>query len=179
MVAEIAILLLLGIAVLVSGGGPEGVSISAFGLRAIFTSGLGVALVFVVASFIGFEATAIFGEEAKEPRRTATYLAVLIIEVFCAFATWTISLHYGPSKIMQEATDNTAALYLTAVEARLGSAAGIAMKVLLLTSLFACALSFHDTINRYLFAIGREGLAWSGFARTTAIISLRMWPGPC
>lgn len=65
MVAEIAILLLLGIAVLVSGGGPEGVSISAFGLRAIFTSGLGVALVFVVASFIGFEATAIFGEEAK------------------------------------------------------------------------------------------------------------------
>lgn len=65
MTAEIAILLLLGIAVLISGGGPEGISVVAFGPKAIFTRGLGVALVFVIASFIGFEATAIFGKRRR------------------------------------------------------------------------------------------------------------------
>jgi amino acid transporter len=169
MVAEIAILLLLAVAILMSGGGPEGVTVSAFGPQAVFTPGLGVALVFVVASFIGFEATAIFGEEAREPKRTiprATYLAVLIIALFYAFVTWTIALHYGPSRIAEVATNATATMYLSAVQVKLGSLAGIVLNVLLVTSLFACALSFHNTINRYFYAIGREGLAWAGFART-------------
>jgi amino acid transporter len=169
MTAEIAILLLLGIAILIYGGGPEGISITAFGPAAVFKPGLGVALVFVVASFIGFEATAVFGNEARDPERTiprATYLAVIIIAVFYAFVTWTISIHYGPSKIIQEATDNTTTLYLTAVKVRLGSAAGMAMNLMLIISVFACALSFHNTINRYFFAIGREGLVWRGLART-------------
>jgi amino acid transporter len=169
MVGEIAILLLLGMAVLISGGGPEGVSVSNFGPQAVFTSGLGVALVFVVASFIGFEATAIFGEEARDPKRTipkATYIAVLIIALFYAFVTWTISLHYGPSKIAEVAANETATMYLSAIQARLGNFAGFVMNVLLVTSLFACALSFHNTINRYFYAIGREGIVWAGFART-------------
>jgi amino acid transporter len=169
MVAEIAILLLLSLRVLFTGGGPEGITLEPFGASAVMGPGIGVSLVFVVASFIGFEATAIFGEEAKEPKKTiprATYLAVIIISVFYAFVTWCIALYYGPSKIMAEATANTATLYLTAVTALLGPIAGIVLNALLMTSLFACALSFHNTINRYFFAIGREGLAWSGFART-------------
>ncbi|MBO0663729.1 APC family permease [Jiella sp. MQZ9-1] len=169
MVAEIAILMLLGLAILMTGGGPEGISVSAFGPQAVFTPGLGVALVFVVASFIGFEATAIFGEEARDPKRTipkATYLAVLIIALFYAFVTWTISLHYGPSKITEVAATQTATMYLSAVQSKLGGFAGFVMNVLLVTSLFACALSFHNTINRYFYAIGREGIAWAGFART-------------
>jgi amino acid transporter len=160
---------LLGIAVLLAGGGPEGISVTAFGPKAIFTPGLGIALVFVVASFIGFEATAIFGEEASDPKRTiprATYIAVVIIAVFYAFATWTVAMHYGPSKIAEQAANNTTTLYFSAVQSRLGPLAGVAMNLLLITSLFACGLSFHNTINRYLYAIGREGLVWSGFART-------------
>ena len=43
---------------------------------------------------------------------------------------------------------------------------GYLMEGLLAVSLFACALSFHNTINRYLFALGREGSLWRGFART-------------
>jgi amino acid transporter len=169
MVAEIAILLLLGIAILATGGGPEQVSIAPFGPHAMFSSGFGVALVFVVSSFIGIEATVIFGEEARDPVRTipkATYIAVLLIAIFYAFSTWTISVYYGPSKILAEATSNTATLYLNAIDKLLGPAMAMIMNVLLITSLFACALSFHSTINRYFFAIGREGLAWSGFART-------------
>ncbi len=171
MLAEIAILLLLGLAILIHGGGPERISATPFGPSAIFGPGFGVSLVFVVASFIGFEATVIFGEEARDPRRTiprATYIAVLLIAGFYAFVTWTISLYYGPAHIAKEATDNTATLYLTATAAILGPLPATAMKLLLMTSLFACALSFHNTINRYFYALAREGLAWSGFARTCA-----------
>ena len=169
MIAEIAILAMLGIAVLAAGGGPDGVSLQSFEIHSVFSKGLGVALVFVVASFLGFEATAIFGEEARDPRRTvarATYIAVLLIALFYAFATWTITLHYGGAGVVREAADHAAELYLSAVNDRLGGMAAIAMKLLLITSLFACALSFHNTINRYLFALGREGVLWRGFART-------------
>jgi amino acid transporter len=169
MIAEIAILLLLGVTILVTGGGPEQISITPFGPHAVFTGGLGVALVFVVSSFIGIEATVIFGEEARDPARTiprATYIAVLLIAIFYAFSTWAIAVYYGPSKIMAEATNNTATLYLNAIDKLLGPGMAMVMNGLLLTSLFACGLSFHSTINRYFFAIGREGLAWSGFART-------------
>jgi len=169
MVAEITILALLGIAVLVSGRGADGVSFEPFEIHSVFSKGLGIALVFVVTSFLGFEATAIFGEEARDPKRTvarATYIAVLLIAVFYAFATWTITLHYGGARIVKEAADHAAELYLSAVNDRLGSAAAIAMKLLLITSLFGCALSFHNTINRYLFALGREQVLWREFART-------------
>ncbi len=169
MIAEIIILLFMGVAVLLSGGGPEGISISGFGPEAVATPGLGVALVFVVASFIGFEATAIFGEEARDPKKTiprATYISVIIIAVFYAFVTWCLAMFYGPSKVAEAAAANTATLYLTAVQTLLGNGAGVVMNLLLVTSMFACCLSFHNTINRYLFAIGREKLAWSGFGRT-------------
>jgi amino acid transporter len=169
MIAEIAILLLLSVAILATKSPSGSVSVAPFGPHAIFSAGFGVALVFIVTSFIGFEATVIFGEEARDPERTiprATYIAVTLIAVFYAFSTWTIANYYGPSNISAEATHNTTTLYLAVVVKLLGPVAGLMMNVLLITSLFACALSFHNTINRYIFALGREGLAWRGFART-------------
>ena len=38
------------------------------------------------------------------------------------------------------------------------------MRALLLSSIFACLLAFHNTITRYLFALGREGLLWGFLA---------------
>ena len=169
MVAEMTILLLLGLAILLTATPARPIEITAFGVEAIATPGLGMALVFVVSAFIGFEATAIFGEEAREPTRTiprATYVAVTTIAVFYAFTTWTIALYYGPDHIRQAATAHTATLYRDAIHALLGHPAAILMDVLLVTSLFACALSFHNTINRYLFAIGREGWMWRRLGQT-------------
>ncbi|WP_438265063.1 hypothetical protein [Bradyrhizobium commune] len=53
MIAEIAILLLLALAILANGGGPESIHAAPFGSQAIFAKDFGVALVFVVSSFIG------------------------------------------------------------------------------------------------------------------------------
>jgi amino acid transporter len=171
MAAEILILLVLDLAIVATGGGPEGFTATSFAPATIGGEGLGIGLVFVVASFIGFEATVIFGEEARDPRRTipiATYVAVVVIACFYAFSTWAITQYYGPSNIVAAATEHTATLFFDASDALLGPAVTTIMNLLLITSLFACALSFHNTINRYFFAIGREGLAWAGLARTHA-----------
>jgi amino acid transporter len=169
MLAEITILLLLGLAILATANPARPIAFAPFGIESIVTPGLGLALVFVVSAFIGFEATAIFGEEAREPKRTiprATYIAVSVIAVFYAFTTWTISLYYGADHIHDQAATHTATLYLDAVKALLGRPAGFIMDLLLVASLFACALSFHNTINRYLFAVGREGLMWRRLCET-------------
>jgi amino acid transporter len=163
LLGEIAILLLLDIAILAHGGGPQGIGFSSLSLRTVFAPGLGVSLVFVIGSYIGFEATAIFAEEARDPERTiprATYTALLLITGFYAFSTWTITEYYGPDAIGAVAKDHLSTLYFDAASALLGGWAADLMNILLITSLFACALSFHNTINRYLFALGREGLLW-------------------
>lgn len=162
MIAEIAILLLLDLGILFAGGGPEGIGFTSFAPATVFSPGLGVALVFVVGSFIGFEATAIFGEEAENPEKTiprATYVAVLLITLFYAFSTWAIVQFYGPVKVQETAAAGLETFYFAASDAVLGAWASQIMNVLLITSLFACVLSFHNTLNRYFFALGREGLA--------------------
>lgn len=164
MIAEIAILLLLDLGILLVGGGPEPVGFTSFAPSTVLTPGLGVAFVFVIGSFIGFEATAIFGEEAERPDRTiprATYIAILLITLFYTFSTWAIVQFYGAARIREVATANLATFFFTASEAVLGSWSTQVMNLLLITSLFACVLSFHNTLNRYFFALGREGLALS------------------
>jgi amino acid transporter len=162
MIAEIALLLLLDLGIVFVGGGPEGFGLTSFAPSTVFTPGLGVALVFVVGSFIGFEATAIFSEEAENPEKTiprATYVAVLLITLFYAFSTWAIVQFYGPSAVQATAAAALETFYFAAAGKVLGAWSSQVMNALLIASLFACVLSFHNTLNRYFFALGREGLA--------------------
>lgn len=167
MIAEVAILLLLNIGILL-GGGAEGLTWSGLRPTEVFGAGFGVTLVFVVGSFIGFEATAIFGEEAKNPAKTiprATYVAVLLITCFYAFSTWAVLQFYGPSKVVAAANASLDNFYFNAADRVLGGWSVQLLKILLITSLFACLLSFHNTLNRYMFALGREGIAWAPLAK--------------
>lgn len=163
MIAELAILLLLDIAIVAGGGGPEGLTLSGFSPSEVFSPGLGVTMVFVLGAYVGFEATAIFGEEAHNPERTipmATYVAVLLITIFYAISTWAIVQHYGPSHVQEAAKNSLEGFYFDAAGELLGGWSVQAMNLLLLTSLFACLLSFHNTLNRYFYTLGHEGLVW-------------------
>ncbi|MEI6641228.1 MAG: APC family permease [Novosphingobium sp.] len=158
LLGEVSILLALGIAILAHHTGPF---LAIASPSTIFGPGLGISIVFVVVSFIGFEATVIFGEEARHPARDiprATYVAVILIALFYSFSTWTITLYHGPSAIKAAALADAGNLYLTPIRALLGWPAFVITQGLLLTSTFACILSFHATIARYLSGIAREGL---------------------
>ncbi|GAN97418.1 transporter of amino acid [Komagataeibacter europaeus NBRC 3261] len=131
-----------------------------------------VALLFAITGFIGFEATAIFRDEARDPQRTiprATYGAVVIIGLFYAISCWCVIHAWGAGSITgvtRGFLDHGQNIVLETAGRYAGRVMQQAMQVLLLTSLFACLLSFHNIIARYQLALGREGIMPAFLART-------------
>ena len=164
---EMGILLALSVSIVLHGGGPQGFNLRPFALHEVLSGHPGIALMFALASFVGFEATAIYGEESRNPTRTvplATYAAVSIIMVFFAFVTWAIISSYGVDHVVAAAFADTGNFWFAKSDAYLGQVGTGIMRALLLSSIFACLLAFHNTITRYLYALGREGLMWGFLA---------------
>ena len=172
---EVAVLLLFGFTVLFRGGGPEGLSLAAsFSPEAIATGAPGVAIMFAVASMFGFESTAIYSAEAKDAHRTvarATYLSVGVIAIFFSFISWMLVSYYGPAQVMDaagaalESGDATTFVLGPMVEL-FGPWAGTVTGVLLVTSLVAGIIAFHNGINRYLHSLALRGSMPAVVART-------------
>lgn len=151
LLGEVGIVLALVVAVVVNGG-PEGLSVAPFEPTNVLTGSPAIGLMFAIAAFIGFESTAIFRDEAKDPSRTiprATYVAVIGIGVFYTLASWALVMAWGPSGVVAQAAENPGAMILITTLNYLGPIGQIIMNVLLITSMFACVLSFHNVITRY------------------------------
>ena len=151
---------------LLHGGGPEGLSLAAsFSPEAIATGAPGVAIMFAVASMFGFESTAIYSAEAKDAHRTvarATYLSVGVIAVFFSFISWMLVSYYGPSHVMDAAgaaleSGDSTSFVLTPMVELFGPWAGTVTGILLVTSLLAGIIAFHNGINRYLHSLALRG----------------------
>ena len=169
--AEFSVLIVFALVTLFQGGGPEGLGLTdSFSPSAALQGAPGVALMFAVASMFGFEATAIYGEEAREPRKTvprATYLSVVVITGFFAFTSWMLISAHGASQATAEAgkaleSGDAAAFVFAPIAAQFGGWVNDVLPILLATSLFAGLLAFHNSANRYLFSLGREGLLPQG-----------------
>lgn len=160
LVAEVGIVLVL-VAAIVANGGPEGLSAAPFEPANVLSGSPGVGLMFAIAAFIGFEATAIFRDEARDPDRTiprATYGAVIGIGVFYTLASWGLVMAWGPEGVLAAAAEDPGTLMLRTVAIYLGTAGEIIVNVLLLTSMFACVLSFHNVLTRYQHAMSGAGV---------------------
>ncbi|MFK0107028.1 APC family permease [Streptomyces sp. NPDC091217] len=165
--AEFSILIAFAVVTLVKGGGPAGLGFTdSFSPSAALKGAPGVALMFAVASMFGFEATAIYGEEAREPRRTvprATYLSVVVVTGFFAFVSWMLISAHGASRATADAgkalqSGDATSFVFAPIADLFGGWAHDVLPILLATSLFAGILAFHNSANRYLFSLGREGL---------------------
>lgn len=160
---EILIVLALLVAIVVTGT-PEGFSPEPFSPNAwLLAPGAGFLFVLAFGAYLGFEATAVYAEEARTPERTipvATYVAVVFLAVFYAVSFWVIISGFGIEGTLAIAADPESAQFLTAISATefLGTLGADAMLILVVTSFFACLLAFHNATARYLFAMGREGL---------------------
>lgn len=160
LIAELTILLVLAVSIIFTGGA-EGVSFDSWNPAGLIGPGLGVSLAFGYASYIGFEQTAIYSEEAKDPKRSvkrATIAAVIFTSLFYALMTWVIVLAFGKSEAMQVALADPGNMVVLAAEDQLGSAAVMIISVLVVTSSFAAILAFHNAISRYFFSLGREAV---------------------
>jgi amino acid transporter len=136
----------------------------------VFVSGApGLGVCFAFLCFIGFEATAIFGEEAKNPRRTvprATYIAVIFIGVVYSLSAWSVVAAVGAENVVELAAEDPAGLYYSVAVSHCGAAIGHIFYWLLVISNFASWMAAHNMASRYLYAFSRAGLLPAALQRT-------------
>lgn len=126
-------------------------------------------LVLAIAGFVGFEATVVLSEEAKDPKRTvarATHWAVLIPGLLCGLSAWAMSVAAGPDHVVEAAKAQKTNLVFALVAPHAPAIVVQIGYVLFLTSVFAALLAFHAAVARYQFALGREGILPSAWGRT-------------
>jgi amino acid transporter len=168
LILETAMLVLLDVVTFATKG-PSAYPLSALSPTEIFSGSVGIGFMFVFISFIGFEATAIFGEEAKDPRRTvprATKLAIALIGVVYLFTSWSLIAASGAATAPAAASADPGNFVFNTAGAILGGWSVHVMSWLLLTSMIAVLFALHGMATRYLMAFGREGILPKALGRT-------------
>lgn len=157
--AEIAIILILDLVIVARGGGDDGLSTGVVNPATVFSGSLGIGLLFAMLSYIGFEATAVFRDEAKDPERTiprATYAALILIGAFYAVTSWALISAWGDEQAVTQATDAGGTFLADVAQTYIRTAGNDIITVLYFTSLFACILAFHNVASRYVFALSQH-----------------------
>lgn len=167
MLAEVAIILLTDFRLLSKISGP--LNFHSFEPSVFMKGNLGIAFIFTIAAFVGFESTAIYAEECRNPKKTiprATVCALLLITIFFCFTSWSLMQALSADEIVSVIRKNPGDFIFMITRQYVGEWAVQVMSVLLITSLFAAALAFHNNISRYLFSISRDGLIWKALCKT-------------
>ncbi|GAA5190877.1 APC family permease [Rugosimonospora acidiphila] len=126
-------------------------------------------LVVAITGFVGFEATVVLSEEARDPKRTiarATHWAVIIPGLLCGTSAWAMAVAAGQANIVPEAKAQKTNLVFTLVAPHVPTILLHIGYALFLTSVFAALLAFHAAVARYQFALGREGILPLAWGRT-------------
>lgn len=154
---EIVVVLIFNIAAFSNGrGSTESI---AFALPTVGDAGLGLALLFAVGNFFGFEATVIYRDEVKNPDKTiprATYTAIIGIGVFYALAAWAYIAFFGADSARSAAEANTSALFNDALAGMVGKTFSDIATLLLITSVLASMLSIQNIASRYGFTLAQD-----------------------
>lgn len=167
MVLEFAILLVYDLAVVFQRGGQAFPS-EAFSPGIVASGSLGIALMFAMFSFVGFESAALYGEETKDPEHSvprATYIAVGSIGIFYVLTSWITIGAAGASTVQAQASAAQGEFVFTLISEYGGEVMYDISAVLLCTSVLAGYLALHNAASRYLFALGRERVLPSRLGR--------------
>lgn len=158
MILEIAILLVFDIVVMIRNG-IESLTVTGVLDSNITGADTAVALMFALACFVGFESTTIYSEEAKNPHKTiprATYIAVFIIGFFFVLTSLCLRSAYGSDEVRNLAQTNMISFVFSANTQYVGAFSTSIMRILVITSVFAVLLSFHNALCRYILSLSRK-----------------------
>ncbi|MGC4109635.1 MAG: APC family permease [Nocardioides sp.] len=186
LVAEVLLLAAMAFTVLFHGGGDDGLMAGAINpvnafknmveggnlpgsstsLGAVDSSGTAIAagsaavgVFFAFWSWVGFETTAVYGEESRDPKRIvpkATMIAVVGLGIFYTFVSWMDVSGQGAKGSIETSINNPVGLLEGNFERYLGHPSTYIFEFLIVSGSFACALAFHNAASRYIYAIGRE-----------------------
>ncbi|OZF26089.1 APC family permease [Rhodococcus sp. 14-2483-1-2] len=159
LICEVGVVLVIDAAVIARGGGDTGLSTAALSPSQFFSGAPGIALIFAIAGYIGFEATAVFRDEARDPARTiprATYMALIIIGVFYAVSSWAMVSAWGDDGAVAIAGENPEGMITETATLYIGAVGGDLVQIFLISSLFAALLAFHNVLSRYIFSLANS-----------------------
>ncbi len=183
LIAEIGVLTILAIAVLLKGGGPDGIVLEALNPAELFNNevavkvfgaaAVGIALFGAFWSWVGFEMAPNYAEESRDPKKIAkiaTYGSVIGLGLFYILMSLVFVTAWGKTGVAEGVAGQFAGESVSAWYPIAESFAGPWLKTmfefLMITSSFACAMAFFNTGARYIFSLSREGILPATFAKT-------------
>ncbi|MBT8225913.1 MAG: APC family permease [Dactylosporangium sp.] len=147
------------------------VSFAALDPGGLDLSTFGVVLAIGVTAFIGVEAAPVYSEESRRPRSTvltATFVALGLMTVAYVLVSWAMTVTVGPERVVAVAGELGPDMLLVPAAAHVGGDLLVdAGHVLLLTSIAAGMLAYHNAVARCAFALGRERVLPGVFGRTS------------
>jgi amino acid transporter len=139
-----------------------------FALSNVLSGSIGIAIMFGVGMFGGFEATIIFRDEVRNPARTiprATYLVIALLGTLYALTAWVFINSYGPETIVAVVSEDPTGAVQASLTEFVGPWATNVASILLLTSSFALILATHNIVARYAFNLSADGILPKSLSR--------------
>ncbi|MES3710425.1 APC family permease [Pseudomonas putida] len=148
-------------------GGANGLSLSWMTPEVLTSGSIGLAVLFGVTCFAGFEATAVFREEARNPEITvprATYISIIAMSVIFASATLCFIWGWGPDVALDKSINDPSNAGMAVIEAYLGNVGVSIVHTLVCTSIFACVLAIHNILARYIYSLSVDGVLFKSLS---------------
>jgi amino acid transporter len=125
--------------------------------------GIGIAMALGILAFVGFETAAVYGEEAKNPKRTIPVAVLTLIIGLAVLYIWTaysatIGLGWQNAGTVLGNVANAPQQYITLANTFVGGWLGVALLVFVISSNFASGFAMHQAMVRYFYDMARAGL---------------------
>jgi amino acid transporter len=131
--------------------------------------GIGFGLIFGVLSYIGFETSAVLGEETRNPRKAipaSIIIAVIFAIVFYVWTTYVIAIGVGVNKAGSAKWASDFTVLATTATTYSGHLLSVLIAIAAIVSAFVVCLACATAATRTMFAMGREGSIPRWFGQT-------------
>ncbi|MCZ4433038.1 APC family permease [Agrobacterium sp. SOY23] len=151
MLIEVAIVMIFNVAVLINGGA-EGLSVVPFTPSAFAEGDMAVTMLYAILVFMGFEATALFRDEVRDPDTTiprATYGAVLFVGLLYTLSCYALTSAFG-AQAWEVAKNAPASMFGIAIGRFVAPVFEQIGYFSVVLSVIAALISIHNVLSRYV-----------------------------
>lgn len=163
---EVAVIVVYDVVVLAQGGA-SGLSAAPFETGNWFEGSFGLGLLLGLGMYGGFEITALFRDEVRDPARTvprATYAVIVFAMVFYSLTAWLFINALGVDQAVAAASENPTGSIEGTMQEFGGKLLLDSATVLVNTSTFAVILAGHNIVSRYVFNLSADNILPKGLS---------------
>jgi amino acid transporter len=135
----------------------------------VFIAGIGVTFAMSVMSSLGFEAAAVYGEEAREPRKSvprATIGAIAFIGIVYILVCWSLIAGAGGAAAQGVAAQDPGAFVFALTQQYVGTWASDFMQIWVVFGILGTCIACTNLATRYFYVLGRDRVLPSTLSRT-------------